>query len=86
MNLYCTKCSKFTNKNYNIIIKCDIERKMNLYFHCIDCCFKKIETIDKEELSNLLKNLNYIQHNVTALFAVCSKAKCAVCDSKNQNL
>ena len=39
MNLYCIKCSKFT-KNNNIKIK---------------NYFKKMENIDKEELTNLLK-------------------------------
>ena len=60
MNLYCTECSKLTNNNNNIKIKGDIERKINIYTLCIDCGFKNIETIDKEELEALLKSLNYI--------------------------
>ena len=31
--------------------------KINLYSYCIDCGLKKFETIDEEELSNLLKSL-----------------------------
>ena len=60
MNLYCIKCSKFTNKNNNIKIKCEIDRKINLYFYCIESGFKKFKTINKKELSGLLKSLNYI--------------------------
>ena len=41
--------------------KREISIKINLYPHCIECAFlRKPETIDKEELSNLLKRLNYI--------------------------
>ena len=59
MNLYCIKCSKFTNNNTNIKIKYEIEGKTNLYSHCIECSFKKFETNNNEELSDLLKSLNY---------------------------
>ena len=54
MNLYCMKCSKFTKNKYTKI-KFKVDRKINLYYCCIDCGFKKFETIDKKELSDLLK-------------------------------
>ena len=54
MNLFCIKGSKFT-KNNNIKIKRGIDGKSNLYPHCIDCGFKKFETIDKEELTDFVK-------------------------------
>ena len=38
-----------------IKIKSEIDGKNNFYSRCIDCAFKKFETIDKEELSDLLK-------------------------------
>ena len=47
-------------KNLNIKIKRRIDKKKkkkNLYYSCIDCDFKKFETIDKEKLSFLLKSL-----------------------------
>ena len=56
MNFHCIKCSKFTKNNY-IKVKCKIDGNINLYSRCIDCGFKKFETIDKEELSDLLKVL-----------------------------
>ena len=51
--MYCIECSKFT-KNSNIKIKDELAGKINLYSSFIECGFKKFETIDKEELSNLL--------------------------------
>ena len=42
-------------KNRNIKIKCEIDGKINLYSRCIDCNFKKCETIDKRELIYLLR-------------------------------
>ena len=54
MNLYCIKCSKLT-KSYNIEIKRKIDGKVILYRGWIDCGFKTIEIIDKEEISDLLK-------------------------------
>ena len=42
-------------KNNNIQIKNKIDGKINLYFCCIDYGFEKFETIDKEEISDLLK-------------------------------
>ena len=54
MNLYCIKCLIF-KKNNNITTKRDIDEKINLYSRCIDCGFKKFETIDEEKLSCLLK-------------------------------
>ena len=53
MNLYCIKCSEFTNNN--IKMKREIDRKINLSFYCINCGFKIFETIDAEELNHLLK-------------------------------
>ena len=44
-------------KNNNIKVKSKIDAKINLYFHCHDCTFKNITTIDKEERSDLLKDL-----------------------------
>ena len=34
--------------------------KKEILCFCIDCVFKKFEPIDKKELSDLLRNLNYI--------------------------
>ena len=56
MNLYRVKCLMFT-KSYNTKVKRKIDGKMNLYFHCNDCGFKNFVTIDKKELSDLLKDL-----------------------------
>ena len=44
-------------KNKNITIKTKIDGKINVYFRCIDCGFKKFETIDEENLIYLLKAL-----------------------------
>ena len=41
------KCSKVINNN-DIKIKRKIDGKISVYYHCIDCGFKKFETIDKE--------------------------------------
>ena len=41
-------------KNITINIKLEIDRKINIYSRCIDCGFKKFETIDGEELIYLL--------------------------------
>ena len=35
-------------------------KKRNPYSFCTDFDFKKFKTIDKEELSNFIKGLNYI--------------------------
>ena len=40
--------------------KRDIDEKINLSFCCIGFDFKKIETIGKEEISDLLKNISFI--------------------------
>ena len=48
------------NKNNIFKIKSEIDCKINLYSYCIDCGFKKLETNDEEEVSDLLKSLNYI--------------------------
>ena len=69
MNLCSIKCSEVykqqlnENKTWNWW-------KINLYCYFADCGFKKFETIDKEELSDLLKSLNYILNNFIALFKV----------------
>ena len=47
MNLYFIKHLKFTNNN-NIKIKCKIDREIHLYSYCIDCSFKKFETINRK--------------------------------------
>ena len=46
MNLYCSKCQDFTK--INIKMKSEIDGKINLYSHRIDCGSEKFETIDKE--------------------------------------
>ena len=46
MNLYCIKCLIFT-ENKKIEIKREIDRKINHYFHCIDCGFKKFGSVDE---------------------------------------
>ena len=51
MNNYCTKYSKFTN----IKIKHEIDEQINFYYRCINCGFKRFETIKEKQLSNLLK-------------------------------
>ena len=56
MKLYGSKCLKFTNGDVTKI-KQEKNTKINLYSYCIDCGLKKFETIDEEELSNLLKSL-----------------------------
>ena len=56
MNLYCLKYLMFT-KNNNIKVKHDIDGKFNLYSPCNDFSFKKFAIIDKEKLSDLLKDL-----------------------------
>ena len=33
-----------------------IKIKINLYSYGIDCCFKKIASVDKEELSDVLRS------------------------------
>lgn len=47
MNLYRFKCPKFTNNKKNI--KREINGKLNLYYYCIECAFRKFETTDKEK-------------------------------------
>lgn len=54
MILHCIKCSIF-KKYRNIEIKHEIDGKINFYSRCIYCGFKKLETIEEEELINLLK-------------------------------
>ena len=45
MNIYCIKCLKFTK---NIEIKRKEDGKINPYSCCIDCGFKKFETINEK--------------------------------------
>ena len=49
-----------------VLKKGEIERKGKLYYHCIDCGFK-IETIDKEKLIYLFKNLYYVSSSAIVL-------------------
>ena len=44
-------------KSRNIRIKYKIDGKTNLYSFCINCGFKKFESLDEEELSYLLETL-----------------------------
>ena len=39
MNFQCIKCLKFT-QNKNVKMKHEIDGKVNLYSHCIECGFK----------------------------------------------
>ena len=50
MHLYCIKCLKFT-KNKNTKIKHEIDGKINISSHCIECSLLK---------SYLLKGLIYL--------------------------
>ena len=59
----CFKCLKFTKSN-DIKIKREMDVNINLYSHCIDCGFENFEAIRKEDLSGLLKILNYMKNNV----------------------
>ena len=59
INLCYIKSLKFTKDNY-IKIKRKIDGKVNLDSNCINCCFKKFETTDKEELTDLLEILIHI--------------------------
>ena len=54
MSFYCIKFSMF-GKLSHIKIKRKIDGKINLYYRCIDCIFKELETRDKEKPSDLLK-------------------------------
>ena len=42
---------------FNVKIKRKIDGKINLFSRYIDCRFKNSATIDKDELSDLLKDL-----------------------------
>ena len=57
----------FSNKN-DIKAKHDIDRQINLYSYFIYCGIKKFGTIDKEEVSALLKISKCISNNVIVLF------------------
>ena len=43
------------HKNSSIEVKREIDGKINLYSRCIDCIFKKIETVNENKLNDLLK-------------------------------
>ena len=43
------------HKNSSIEVKREIDGKINLYSRCIDCVFKKIETVNENKLNDLLK-------------------------------
>ena len=47
-------------KNNKIKIECEKDGKCNLCSRCIDCGFKRFATIDKKELSDLLKYLIWL--------------------------
>ena len=81
MNLYCIKYSMLT-KNRNIKIKRKIVAKINLYSRCVDCSFRKFETTDKKEMSDLLKVLA-IYETMLSYCLKCRKKKQKV---KNQGL
>ena len=72
----CFKCLKFTKSN-DIKIKREMDVNINFYSHCIDCGFENCEAIHKEELSGLLKILNYMKKNVV-LFKVQKSQKVKV--------
>ena len=72
MNLDCLKCSKFMYNN-NVKIKHEITGRIKLCSYYIDCGFKKFEAIDKEDLNDLLKRLNYMQNNAVLFFEVQNK-------------
>ena len=38
----------------NFKIKREIDGKINLHFHCIESGFKKFQTVNKKEISDLL--------------------------------
>ena len=63
MNLYCLECqslqkSKMWKEKYiDGKINCCCYCCYNCYCCCVHCSFKKFETVDKEELSALLKVL-----------------------------
>ena len=42
-------------KNNSNEVKRKKDGKINLYSRCIDCGFKKLETVDEKELNDLLK-------------------------------
>ena len=64
----CFKCLKFAKSN-DIKIKREMDVNINFYSHCIDCGFENFEAIHIEDLSGLLKFLNYMKNNVV-LFKV----------------
>ena len=43
--------------NINTKEKWEIDGKINFYSHCNDCSFKKLATIDKGKLCDLIKDL-----------------------------
>ena len=42
----------------------------NPYSRGTNCDFESVETVDEEELSDILKSLNYIWNNVMVMFEV----------------
>ena len=56
MNIYCIKCLMFT-KNNKIKVNHEIVGKISIFSRCLDCGFKMFAAIDKEKLSDLLKDL-----------------------------
>ena len=56
MNIYYIKCLMFT-KNNKIKVNHEIVEKNSIVSRCLDSGFKMFAAIDKEELSDLLKDL-----------------------------
>ena len=59
MNHYCIKCLMFI-KNNKITVKHKLDKKKVTSSHCNDYSWLQFATIDKEELSDLLKKLTLL--------------------------
>ena len=71
-----------------------MDGKINVYSNSIDCSFKKCETINKKELSNLLQTMKFMIWNAEKIQKVKNQgwqrqikqlillSKCPVCDGK----
>ena len=59
MNLYCIKCANLTSNNNDI----KIDRKINLYSHCIDCSFKGLRLSDSFSIQKWQRHIqNPVKH------------------------
>ena len=56
--LHCVKYLKDTHNSINMKSKYDIDEINIQYSNCIDCDFRKIATIDEEDLNYFLKELS----------------------------